>query len=765
MTASLETWALGFSRLPQLSPVQRYLGAVAAVAITTAFQEAVLQRPSIAPFVLFFLGVAVVASLAGPIPGLVTVLLSAIAANHFFIEPFGSWPKTAEAVPATALFLASATSVALLCGFLRHVWMVLSQLQRDLNRAQQVAQVGSWRLDVRSDTLVWSEEAHRIFGLPKGQPLNYERFLGAVHPEDRSRVHGAWQAALEGAPYDVEHRILVGGTTVKWARERAELEFDRQGHLCGGFGTVQDVSEQKKAQDAVRLSEERFRTMFETAGAAIAELNLETGALDKVNERFTELAGHTRSALEGADYLTLVPADERQSVREALERARAGEFEGGYFAQRRYLRRDSSTFEAEVYGTAVRDKSGQPVGAMLIVIDVTERNTVARELAAAKLAAEEASLAKDRFLAVLSHELRTPLSPVLTGISLVERETLSERGRHYLEVIRRNAELEARLIDDLLDLTRIAQGRVELRRQRVELCTIIDHAVEVCRPDIVARRLHFDVDFGPRPYVLEADAARLQQVFWNLLKNAVKFTPHDGCVGIRCRPENGEVVVEVNDSGIGIERTALASIFDAFTREERTANHRFGGLGLGLAIGRSLVEMHGGRIEAASDGPGTGASFRVYLPILSFSRASSEPRVRVEPPIPAPKQAWRVLLVEDHGDTAEMMVTLLELIGYEVATVGDVATALETLARDRCDILISDLGLPDRSGIELIRELRAGGNLVPAIALTGYGLQSDLEQSRDAGFGAHLVKPVDPHRLCETIELLLARAGTADAPR
>ena len=282
-------------------------------------------------------------------------------------------------------------------------------------------------------------------------------------------------------------------------------------------------------------------------------------------------------------------------------------------------------------------------------------------------------------------------------------------------MIRRNVEMEARLIDDLLDVSRIARGKIELQPRRVDLCTVIQRAVEVCKPDIEARRLHFGVDLGPAaPYWVEADVARLQQVFWNLLKNAIKFTPHGGCVGIRCRPNEKHVVVEVNDSGIGIEPEALSRIFNAFEQAERSITRQFGGLGLGLAISKALVELHGGQIEAQSEGRDKGATFRIRLP-LGRARRSSPKR----PPPAAPRaravRPLRILLVEDHGVTAKMMRMVLTADGHAVETAGDVATALELAGRHAFDLLLSDLGLPDGSGHDLMRNCASGGTSFPAL--------------------------------------------------
>ncbi len=279
---------------------------------------------------------------------------------------------------------------------------------------------------------------------------------------------------------------------------------------------------------------------------------------------------------------------------------------------------------------------------------------------------------------------------------------------------------------------------------------MIHRAVEVCKPDIEARGLHFGVDPGPAPpYWVEADAPRLQQVFWNLLKNAIKFTPHGGCVGIRCRLEENQVVVEVNDSGIGIESEALTRIFNAFEQAERSITQQFGGLGLGLAISKALVEMHDGTIEADSEGRDKGATFRVRLP-------RSTPAARLESSgLAAPPQrivrCLHVLLVEDHGITAKMMARVLAAQGHTVETAGDMATALQIAGRQHFDLLVSDLGLPDGSGHDLMRELRRRGCTFPGIALSGYGREEDVHRSYEVGFAAHLTKPASREAVVEAV--------------
>jgi len=395
-----------------------------------------------------------------------------------------------------------------------------------------------------------------------------------------------------------------------------------------------------------------------------------------------------------------------------------------------------------------------------MVRDVTARVQAEQELAAARLGAEQANRAKDHFLAVLSHELRTPLTPVLMGVSILQnRGDLSAPIRETLETIRRNVEMEARLIDDLLDLTRIERGKVELQRQRIELGTILQQAVDVCRPDIEARGLEFGVDFGTAaPCWVDADPGRLQQVFWNLLRNAVKFTPHGGCVGVRCATAAERVVVEVHDSGIGIDAEALPRLFNAFEQAERSITRQFGGLGLGLAISKALVEMHGGSIEAQSQGKGQGATFRVQLPLaLPFDKPETPLATEIPP---GPLRQLRILLVEDHGVTAQMMKMVLSMDGHTVETAGEVAAALNLAGQQPFDLLISDLGLPDGSGHDLIRRLRCQGYTLPAIALSGYGQEEDVRRSCEAGFVAHLTKPASREQLIETIASALAAQGS-----
>jgi len=491
-----------------------------------------------------------------------------------------------------------------------------------------------------------------------------------------------------------------------------------------------------------------------------------------VNDAFLRLSGRTRGELMGRPFAEAVPEEKANDCLLLLDRVfRTGRPED--LAEQRHGRAPTVYWSYAVWPILGGDE--RPVGLMIQVTEATEaavfrgraaamnealllsslrQRELAEEAGAMSAGLQAAITVKDQFLAALSHELRTPLSPVLATASMLRDDPRFDADtREHLDVICRNVELEVRLIDDLLDMTRIERGKVELDKKPVELGTVIGQAVDVCTADIEARKLEFGVDAPDGPYWVEADAARLQQVFWNLLKNAIKFTPVGGCVGVRCRKDgDGQVMVQVSDSGGGIEGEALGRIFNAFEQAERSITRQFGGLGLGLTISKGLVEMHGGSIHAHSEGKGKGASFTVRLPLLPAEAVVGLAPMTPEASLPAaPTRPLRILLVEDHGDTARIMRRLLEADGHGVRTAADVAMALQLVAEHPFDLLVSDLGLPDGSGIDLMLAIRAKGLTFPGIALSGYGQERDIQQSRKAGFVAHLTKPVSLRRLEDAI--------------
>ncbi|HKP01975.1 MAG TPA: response regulator [Chthoniobacterales bacterium] len=364
----------------------------------------------------------------------------------------------------------------------------------------------------------------------------------------------------------------------------------------------------------------------------------------------------------------------------------------------------------------------------------------------ARAESERANRAKDSFLAMLSHELRTPLTPVLTSVYALEHTAdLPDELRASLQMIRRNVELEARLIDDLLDLTRISKGKVQLSLEMVDAHVLLRSALEICQADIDKKGLSLRTEFAAERVSLKADPARLQQIFWNLIKNAVKFTPAGGRLEIRTRNEEGQLRVEISDNGMGIDAETLPKIFNAFEQGDRS---RLGGLGLGLAISKALVETHSGKLTAESEGKDKGATFTAFFPIAERDADAGSGSVAATPPA---RKSMRVLVVDDHEDTNRSLTQLLRRRGYHVQTANSVQSALEAAAHEHFDVLVSDIGLPDGSGIELMQKLR-NDHPIFGIALTGFGMEEDLRRSHDGGFNHHLIKPVDLNRLDALIQ-------------
>ena len=363
--------------------------------------------------------------------------------------------------------------------------------------------------------------------------------------------------------------------------------------------------------------------------------------------------------------------------------------------------------------------------------------------------AERANHAKDRFLAMLSHELRTPLTPVLTSILEVESEEhISPEVRDSLQVIRRNVELEARLIDDLLDLTRISKGKLQLSLEYVDAHVLLRSALDICQSEIKNKKLKVETELDATKVNLRADPARLQQIFWNLIKNAVKFTPKRGQLTLRTSDEvDGRLRVSITDTGIGIDSETLPKVFNAFEQGERSGT---GGLGLGLAITKALVETHGGQITAESAGEGRGATFTASFPLAEPASPATTRNVSLPG---GARKSMRILLVEDHEDTNRSLTNLLRRRGYQVQSADSISSALECAANGSFDLLISDIGLPDGTGIELMERLGTEHSLT-GIALTGFGMEDDIRRSRDVGFSEHLVKPVDLNKLDAVIQKL-----------
>ena len=397
------------------------------------------------------------------------------------------------------------------------------------------------------------------------------------------------------------------------------------------------------------------------------------------------------------------------------------------------------------------------VTAMALSAGMAERRRAEEELQQQKAVVEGVNRTKDHFLAMLSHELRTPLTPVISALEGLETEPAQTREvKSALAMIRRNIELETQLIDDLLDFTRIAKDKLQLRFTPVDAHLAISNVVEICRAEADPKRLRVHLNLRANTHHVPADAAKFQQIVWNLLKNAIKFTPEDGEIAISSLNPSPEVLtISVRDTGIGMESEVMQRIFDPFEQGNRSFERRFGGLGLGLAISKSLAQAHGGTLTAQSEGRDRGSIFLLSMQTTSPTEGLGSP---ASAGAETSRQGLRILLVDDHQDTCAALEKLLVRRGHLVAATHNMRSAMETAVRNRFDLLISDIALPDGSGMELMTQLQAISKM-PGIAISGFGNNGDIERSLQAGFCEHLIKPVKLEKLEAAMERAIA-AGT-----
>jgi PAS domain S-box-containing protein len=522
---------------------------------------------------------------------------------------------------------------------------------------------------------------------------------------------------------------------------------------------VQDIDARKRAETALRDSESRYRRLLETAQEGVWTLDA-NAVTSYVNASMARMLGYSVDEMMGRPLFDFMDDQGRIEAERNLEKRRRGEREQHDF---RFRRKDGSNFFGHLSTNPIMSEAGEYQGALAMISDVTERRQAEREKAEllvreqkARAEAEAANRRKDQFLAVLSHELRTPLTPVLARLGLMKREPdLSPSMRSGMEMIRRNVELEARLIDDLLDTTRLARGQMKLQAETIDAHMQIMAALEIYESEIPARKQTVALDLKAGSHQVKADSVRLQQVFWNLIGNAVKYTPDGGSLTIRSQNTARDgaefLTVEFIDNGIGIDAEIMPRLFDPFEQGEQTLTRRYGGLGLGLSITRTLIAMHGGTVTARSAGRGLGSTFTVDLPTVPAAAPASlaDATPADVPPLAPDEAVRRILLVDDNEDTLSVIARTLRLNGHEVTTADSVATALAAAAQP-FDLLITDIGLPDGTGWELMRELRTRGP-VRAIALSGFSMDDDIRRSREVGFIEHLSKPVMPDELEQAI--------------
>ena len=604
--------------------------------------------------------------------------------------------------------------------------------EEQLGLALRASGAGSFELDLQTWDALWSPEMFELYGMPPAEePVRCDAWSRRVHPDDQAVALAALERARETGELDCVLRVFRQDSgAMRWMHARGEAVPDAAGATRRVVGLNVDITERRTSEEALRAHERRYRKLFEGSLDAVYATR-EDGTILDANQAACAMHGMTVEEIRAAGRQGLVVPDE--AVASLLER-RAAEGQAKGFATMR--RNDGSTFPAEIESVIV-DPGGREFTSFVIARDITERRRVEEELRAA-------DRAKTEFLGVLSHELRNPLAPIRNGLYLLEHaEAGGAHARGAMEVIRRQTDHLTRLIEDLLDLTRISRGKIALRRSRFDLREVVRRTADDLASVFAHAGVTLQVAEGDAPAWLDADATRVAQVLGNLLQNAVKFTPAGGRVSVTLAVAAPWAELRVRDTGVGIEPGAVARMFEPFVQGEQGLARTRGGLGLGLPLVRGLTELHGGSVEARSEGPGRGAEFLVRFPLgAAAQREISEPGR-------APGGPRRVLVIEDNVDAGFTLAEVLALEGHEVRVARDGASGIALARELGPDVVLCDIGLPDLDGYEVARTLRRDDALKGArlVALTGYAQPDDQRRARDAGFDAHLGKPPDLERL------------------
>jgi PAS domain S-box-containing protein len=772
-------------------PVMSYLIAAVGVVLTGLspwwLTPLIGETPPMRLMLVVVVGVS--AWLGGLGPGLcatVTGLLAIILAN----DAPGNW-----AVLGPRLFRFGSLGLLLTMLFKglhasRHRAEVKEQDYRRsegrYHRLIETAGQGIWVIDQTGRTSYANPRLGEILGLHPsrliGRPL--DEFLveddaswsgSEAHPDPFT-----WhEIRLRRGDGDVRHAIVtsqaVGPDEFPGNAPRLQENSETRGLLL----MVTDVTPLKEAEAALREKESVLRSFYDSTEMAmgVVELSEDDTYFLSANALSDKFFNVTTGKLEGKSARQLKAPPEMlttwiERFRECRATGRPVRFE---------YRGTCTSSPAWIAATLSPMESPGSKRALcsFIVEDITDRKRTEADLVDAKDLAEAASRAKDRFLAVLSHELRTPLTPVLIAVASLLESKPEPSLWQTLEMIRRNIELEARLIDDLLDLTRIGRGRLRLELEVVDIHKLIRRAMEICRDETLVAGLHVLTELKAQHHHVTADHARIMQVVWNLIRNAAKFTPAGGRLTIRTSnspvtfDHAGEgnterLAIEFEDTGVGIDPEVLPRIFEPFEQVDDDVKARSGGLGLGLALSRSLAEAQGGRLTAASPGPGRGSTFRLELDAVPAPVSAKVPPTKtkspVSLPIPSNRHDLRILLVEDNKDTLRYLAIVLRKRGHQVVTADCIAAAQLALkeAETPFDLLLSDIQLPDGDGLQLMREIKAS-EPIAGIAMSGFGAEEDLRQSREAGFFDHLTKPIDLTRLENAIKSATTNAAGREA--
>ncbi|HMJ10755.1 MAG TPA: PAS domain S-box protein, partial [Polyangiaceae bacterium] len=646
--------------------------------------------------------------------------------------------------------------------------------QRFHHLVDAVRDYAIFMLDTNGHVATWNLGAHRLKGYTASEIVG-RHFSSFYTPEDRAA--GKPERILNtvrttGRCEDESWRVRKDGTLF-WANVVITELRDHQDRLMGFAKVTRDLTEQRASEDDLRRSEERFRLLVESVNEYAIYMLDPTGRVTTWNAGAERMKGYKTAEIIGRHFSTFFPPEDIANDRPARELEVARD-EGRFEDEGWRVAKSGHRFWANVVVTTLRDARGELIGFAKITRDLTARRlaeetarNLLREQTARAVAeslatrAEEANRIKDEFLATVSHELRTPLNAIVGWTSLLRQTSLEPRVAKSIEVIDRNAHAQVKIIEDILDVSRIVTGKLRIDPKLTDMVTITNHVLEIIRPSAHARQISVEFQQSTATFPLVADPERLQQVIWNLLSNAVKFTDPGGAIRLAIEATTSDVVLRVHDTGRGIEADFMPYVFDRFKQADASTTRRFGGLGLGLSLVRHIVELHGGSAAVHSAGPGQGSTFSIMLPVHpSYSEepadtGSVQAASRAfHGPQPA-LRGVRVLVVDDDDDARDLLTMVLEKVDATVVNAASAAAGFAALQRFRPHVLVSDIAMPEEDGYSFAQRVRAldssAGGGIPSIALTAYTRTEDRARALAAGFTTHIGKPVDPDELVASV--------------
>jgi PAS domain S-box-containing protein len=746
-------------RLARAGVAARYAAAIVAVAVIGAARYALIPLLGLqAPLLPFVVAIYVAGYLGGVGPGILATVLSAILGTVLFTSPLGG-DQPLQWAAHIVLLLAVGVIITLVLRHLRRISAAQHAALLAARAAQSRASESRAHLRLIADSLPvliayvdpelryqFANACYTTWFGEQGQSLVGRRILDVVGAEAYREIEGHLRRALRGERVHYETRMSYASGGPREVSAHLVPDFADDGSVRGIVTLVEDVTARTRAERELLESERRLQLIYDSSSDGLWLVKVEPNAvlrLVSVNETYLRIGGYSPEDVIGRTVDEIVSQEMRAGVREKYLQAIATQRGVAFHATAEL---PSGLRHAQVRLSPIVGSDGQVSHILGALTDVTLRKQAEEALRAA-------DRHKDQFLAMLAHELRNPLAPISNAANLLAAKPVEPaEARHLGEILGRQTTQLARLLDDLLDAARITRGLIELKKTAVSLERVVDEAVETLQPLVALKRQSIVREAAARSFWVNGDVVRLRQVFENLLSNAVKYSADRTSIRISYTEDGTSVCVHVQDEGAGIEPRLLPHVFDLFMQEDSSLDRAQGGLGIGLTIVRHLVALHGGTIEARSEGAGRGSEFLVRLPLEALAPMPARP-----PAEPSRSKTLRILVVEDNVDSADSLALILRDAGHEVQIAHDGPAALALMPHFNPEVVLLDIGLPKMNGYLVAQEMRSQFPAQPLhlYALTGYGTRDDKERARAAGFDAHLTKPVDPHNLLR----LLARTA------